>query len=91
MLGSAARQRSGQLIGQSKLSAVPMRLLEVMADDLFVFEEPFSGDAFQPGGESSVQICALLLGERSVGGVAIALDHFHAAPVSVKFVGQNAR
>ena len=63
MLGSPARQRPRQLIGQPELVAIAMCLLQVVADDLFVLKQPLSRDPFQPRRETSMEIGPLLLGE----------------------------
>src|SRR5439155_17967163 len=70
MLGGLGRQGARQLIGQSELAAVPMRLLEVVADDLFVLEEPLARNVLKPGSEAGMQIGPLLLREGAIGGVA---------------------
>src|SRR5439155_15654900 len=69
MLPRLARQRPGELIGQSELNAIPMRLLEVVPDDLFVFEKALARDAFQPSRETGMEVGSLLFRERAVGGV----------------------
>src|SRR5439155_26907490 len=69
MLPRLARQRPGELIGQSELNAIPMRLLEVVPDNLFVFEKALARDAFQPSRETGMEVGSLLFRERAVGGV----------------------
>src|SRR6185369_7887848 len=57
-----------------------VRLLEVIADDLFVFADPGAGDAFEPRREPLVQLRARRLRKRVVRGVP---DQDVAEPVRI--------
>lgn len=63
-------QRAGQLIGQPELGSVSMCLLQVVRHHLLVLELSLARDPLQPCGEPRVQVGAVLLGKRPVGGVA---------------------
>ena len=66
----------------AQFDSVPMRLREVVADDLLVFHHPFADRALEPIREPFVQIRSIRLAEGVVRGVAqqdvpepIGLDH----------------
>jgi hypothetical protein len=58
------------LVGRTELGPVPIRLLEVVAEDLLVFGQALAGRPLEPLREPLVEVGALLLGHRAVRGVA---------------------
>ena len=65
-LGRPSRQLEMAPVSDAQLLPVPMRLLQVVAHDLLVLGEPVSRNRLEPPGESLVQLCPGLLGQRVV-------------------------
>ena len=65
-----ARQRSGAIVRRAELAAIPVGLLEVVAEDLLVVVRVVRRDLRQPPGEALVQVGSLFLRHRLVGRVA---------------------
>jgi hypothetical protein len=59
-----------RLVGRAQLPPVPIRLLEVVAEDLLVFGDTLARGALEPRGEPLVEVGSLLLGHRVVRRVA---------------------
>ena len=68
-IGRASRQLRPALVDRAKLRQVPMRLLEVPADDLGVLGQALAGGSLEPVGKAGVEVGAGLLGHRVVGGI----------------------
>ena len=54
----------------AELGPIPVRLLEVVGQDLFVVGHPWARDVLEPTGESLVHLCSGALGHRLVGRIA---------------------
>ena len=74
------RQLGIAVILRAELQAQPVRLLEVVPEDLLLLRQAFAGDALEPSGERLVQVRSLALGDRVVRGVT---DQQVAEPVRV--------
>src|SRR5439155_25407711 len=70
----SARCRFGEFsrlrVWWPELRPVPIPLLEVVGDDLFVFGEPIAGHSAEPVGEACMELCSRGLWHRLVSGVA---------------------
>lgn len=63
-------QRLHALAGLAQLLPVPLRLLQVVGDDLLVLHRPIARGPLQPVPEALVELRPLGLGQRLIGGVA---------------------
>src|SRR6266516_7319990 len=70
MLGPTEPDLLGVVVDRAELGPVPVRLLEVEAEDLLVLTDPVTRLAFEPVCEALVQLGPQLLRHRAVGGIA---------------------
>ena len=64
-----AERVPGVVVGRTQLDSVPVRLLEVVGDDLLVLRQPVRGHSLQPRRETLMELGSGLLGEGLVRGV----------------------
>ena len=68
-LGRLPCERSRSIVDGAQLDSVAVRLLEVVADDLFVFDRALPCGVFEPAAEPFVELGSRFLRDRVVGGV----------------------
>jgi hypothetical protein len=69
-LGGFASDGPSGVVGWAELDPIPVRLLEVVADDLLVLGGALPGRLIEPAREAFVHLASSLLGDRLIGGVS---------------------